>query len=216
MDYKREWQIKPNARLPTFPPSITHILSLEALWNPVHVEKPEDFPGGPVVETLYFHCISWSPVAQLVKNPPAMWEIWVWSLVGKIPWRRESLPTPLFWPGGFHGLVHGLAKIRTWLSDFHFQRKDVYHEYYGSFRDLVNSSFRLFFSVLGWGWPPLEWGEWSNLSSPTILLLRSFRAAVQIALTSRNSQATEKPLDCFSSTLSSLLTSLKESKINKQ
>ena len=24
--------------------------------------------------------------------------------VGKIPWRRECLPTPVFWPGEFHGL----------------------------------------------------------------------------------------------------------------
>ena len=23
---------------------------------------------------------------------------------GKIPWRKERLPTPLFWPGEFHGL----------------------------------------------------------------------------------------------------------------
>ena len=23
---------------------------------------------------------------------------------GKIPWRREELPTPIFWPGEFHGL----------------------------------------------------------------------------------------------------------------
>ena len=37
---------------------------------------------------------SWaSLVAQLVKNPPAMWEI---------PWRRERLPTPVFQPGEFH------------------------------------------------------------------------------------------------------------------
>ena len=48
---------------------------------------------------------SWtSPVAQLVKNPSAMWETWVRSLVGKICWRRERLPTPVFWPGEFHGL----------------------------------------------------------------------------------------------------------------
>ena len=48
---------------------------------------------------------SWaSLVAQTVKNPPAMREIWVRSLVGKIPWRRERLPTPVFWPGEFHGL----------------------------------------------------------------------------------------------------------------
>ena len=24
--------------------------------------------------------------------------------VGKSPWRRERLPTPVFWPGEFHGL----------------------------------------------------------------------------------------------------------------
>jgi len=39
-------------------------------------------------------------VAQLVKNLPAMWETWV----GKILWRRERLPTPVFWPGEFHRL----------------------------------------------------------------------------------------------------------------
>jgi len=43
-------------------------------------------------------------VAQLVKNLPAMQETWVRSWVGKIPWRREGLPTPVFWPGEFHGL----------------------------------------------------------------------------------------------------------------
>ena len=26
------------------------------------------------------------------------------SWVGKLPWRRERLPTPVFWPGEFHGL----------------------------------------------------------------------------------------------------------------
>ena len=38
---------------------------------------------------------------QLVKNPPAMWETWVRSWVGKISWRRERLPSPV---GEFHGL----------------------------------------------------------------------------------------------------------------
>ena len=40
-------------------------------------------------------------MAQLVKNPPAMWEIWV----GKIHWRRDRLPTPVFlgFPGGLAG-----------------------------------------------------------------------------------------------------------------
>ena len=34
--------------------------------------------------------------------------------LGALPWRRERLPTPVFWPGEFHGLytVHGVAKSR--------------------------------------------------------------------------------------------------------
>ena len=48
---------------------------------------------------------SWaSLVAQLVKNLRAMWKTWFDLWVGKIPWRRERLPTPVFWPGEFHGL----------------------------------------------------------------------------------------------------------------
>ena len=43
-------------------------------------------------------------MAQLVKNPPAMRETWDLPWVGKILWRRERLPTPLFWPGEFYGL----------------------------------------------------------------------------------------------------------------
>ena len=39
-------------------------------------------------------------MAQMVKNSPAMWETWVQSL----GWRRERLPTAVFWPGEFHGL----------------------------------------------------------------------------------------------------------------
>ena len=29
---------------------------------------------------------------------------WFDPWVGKIPWKREKLPTPVFWPGEFHGL----------------------------------------------------------------------------------------------------------------
>ena len=41
--------------------------------------------------------------------------------VGKIPWRRESLPTPGFWPeNSMDCIVHAVAKSWTRLSDFHF------------------------------------------------------------------------------------------------
>ena len=64
---------------------------------------------------------SWaSLVAQLVKNLPAMWETWVRSLGWEDPLeKREWLPTPVFWPGEFHGLyiVQGVTKSRL---HFHF------------------------------------------------------------------------------------------------
>ena len=39
----------------------------------------------------------------MVKNLPAMQETWVQFLVGKIPWRKEWQPTPVFLPGESHG-----------------------------------------------------------------------------------------------------------------
>ena len=48
-------------------------------------------------------------VAQTVKNPPAMQEtqetqVYFNSWVGKISWRREWQPTPVFLPEEFHPL----------------------------------------------------------------------------------------------------------------
>ena len=63
-----------------------------------------------------------SLVAQLVKNPPAMWDTWVRSLgqKGKIPWRSKRLLTPVFWPGEFHGLCCPWSRKQSdtteWLS----------------------------------------------------------------------------------------------------
>ena len=64
-----------------------------------------------------------SLVARLVKNTPAMQETPVQSWFGKIPWRRDGLPTPVFlgFPGvsaskesacnaGDMGLIPGLGR----------------------------------------------------------------------------------------------------------
>ena len=45
-----------------------------------------------------------SLVAKNVKNLPIMQETGFDPWVGKILWRRERLPTPVFWSGEFHGL----------------------------------------------------------------------------------------------------------------
>ena len=48
---------------------------------------------------------SWaSLVSQLVKNLPVMWETGFDPTVGNMPWRRERLPTALYWPGELHAL----------------------------------------------------------------------------------------------------------------
>ena len=45
-----------------------------------------------------------SLVAQLAKNRLQCGRPRFDPWAGKIPWRRERLPTPVFWPGEFHGL----------------------------------------------------------------------------------------------------------------
>ena len=51
------------------------------------------------------------------------------SWVGKIPWRRERLLTPVFWPGEFHGLYRPWggkeSDMTEWLS-FSFSLKKSY------------------------------------------------------------------------------------------
>ena len=42
-------------------------------------------------------------VAYLVKNPLQCRRPGFDPWVGKIPWRKEKLPTLVFWPGEFHG-----------------------------------------------------------------------------------------------------------------
>ena len=64
-------------------------------------------------------------VAQLVKNPPAMWETWV----RKIPWRRERLPTPYSGlENSMDRILHGVAKSWRRLSEFHFSCWKGVHE----------------------------------------------------------------------------------------
>ena len=41
--------------------------------------------------------LSWKRIHLQCRRPG--FDPWV----GKIPWRRERLPTPVFWPGEFHG-----------------------------------------------------------------------------------------------------------------
>ena len=59
-------------------------------------------------------CLSWWRIRLQCGRPG--FNPWV----GNIPWRRERLPTPIFWPGEFHGLYNPWGRKESdtteWLS----------------------------------------------------------------------------------------------------
>ena len=62
-----------------------------------------------------------SLVAQLVTNPPAMWETGVWSLVWEAPLENgKATYFSIDLENSMDCTVHGVAKSWTWLNDFHF------------------------------------------------------------------------------------------------
>ena len=76
-----------------------------------------------------------------------MWETWVWSLVRKIPRRRERLPSPVFWPEEFHDYtVQGVTKSWTrWQTFTHsLWSYLVDHLCVGCILSLFPSSFHTF------------------------------------------------------------------------
>ena len=65
-------------------------------------------------------------MAQLAKNPPAFGRPGFDHWVGKIPWKRERLPTLVFRPGEFHGLFGPWCRKESDKTErlsfhFHFQ-----------------------------------------------------------------------------------------------
>ena len=80
-------------------------------------------PGEGIDYPLWY---SWaSLVAQMVKNPSAMWETWIWSLGWEDPLEEGVQPTPVFLPGetpgqrslmGYSPWDHKELDITEWLS----------------------------------------------------------------------------------------------------
>ena len=93
-----------------------HSISLQVKDCCKKLKKKEKKKATPLFENWGF------PGGLAGKELAAIWETWVNPWVGKIPWRREQLPTPVFWPGEFHGLyiAHEVAKGQTQLSAFTF------------------------------------------------------------------------------------------------
>ena len=101
---------------------------LPPLWSPrffpcsVKLTIPYKPPLLDSLEPQVFMGFSYITICLQCRGP------WFSPWVGKIPWRRERLPTPVFWPA-FHGLYsswgHKELDTTEWLSlsQFHIYNK---------------------------------------------------------------------------------------------
>ena len=83
------------------------VQSLITMFATLWITACQDFLSFTVSQSLLRLA---SLVAQTAKNLPATQE----TQVGKIPWRREWLPTPVFLPGEIHG-QGSLAGYSPWV-----------------------------------------------------------------------------------------------------
>ena len=61
-----------------------------------------------------------SVIAQLVENPPAVRETWVWLLGWEDPLEKGKAAHASILANSMDSIVNGIIKSQTWLSDFHF------------------------------------------------------------------------------------------------
>ena len=91
------------------------------LWN--ILKKDVHIPSQSIPLECFFHSMyhSASLVAQMVKNPPAMRETWVWSLGWEDSLEKVMATHPSTLACRIpRTIVHGVAKSWTRLSKFHF------------------------------------------------------------------------------------------------
>ena len=79
--------------------------------TPVRRKDAGLLPSGPLPVTKHPPACVWGAKARHGANRVSIRIPDPW--VGKITWRRERLPTPVFWPREFHGLyiVYGVADV---------------------------------------------------------------------------------------------------------
>ena len=105
------------------------------MWQMMHLNLLQNYPVAIYNSTdfillvilYYLYELAYSfPCGSAGKEPSCnAWELGLipgfdpW--VGKIPWRRERLPTLVFWPGEFHGLYspwgHKESETTEWLKN---------------------------------------------------------------------------------------------------
>ena len=108
-------------------------------WQPIPVFLPGESQGqGSWMGCHLWVAQSWtrlkwfsssraSLIAQLVKNPPAMQETWVWSLGWEDPLeKRNAIHSSILTSRIPRTGIHGVAESRTWLSGFHFRVRGAF------------------------------------------------------------------------------------------
>ena len=102
-----------------------------------------------------------SLVAQLVKNPPVMWETWVWSLGWEAP-LEEGLAThssSFAWRStmdrwAWRAPVHGVSRGRAWLSNQADTRVCLQFSVHAcGCAKLTTIQFQNSFILQNWSWP---------------------------------------------------------------
>ena len=102
-------------------------------------------------------------VAQMIKNPLQCGRPGFSCWVGKIPWRRERLPNPVFLPGQSHG-QRSLAGNSPWgckESDMTEQLSRAGHMLRGQGESFTSFSYGLWLFI--YSLPPHIFSGWSFL-----------------------------------------------------
>ena len=103
-----------------FTPSICFPGGSAGKESTCNVEDPGSIPGwrrSPREGIGFPLQYSWaSLVAQLVKNPPAMQETWVWSLGWEDPLEKGKPLQDSGLENTMYCIDHGVTKSRTWLT----------------------------------------------------------------------------------------------------
>ena len=132
------WSVIPELGASTLPGNLLD-MEISGCTSDLPNQKPGLRPGNvyfnkpfkcfwctPIFEN---HCLKYYLlVAQMVKNLPAVWETWAWSLGWEDPLEEDmgTHSSTLVWRipmdrGAWQAAIHGVAKSQTWVSDYHFE-----------------------------------------------------------------------------------------------
>ena len=123
-----------------------------------------------------------------------MQETWFDPWVGKIPWSSETLPTPVFWPGEYHGLYSPWGcRVRQDWAIFHSLPEEEWRScsfpccvqvvslslvllvqgclasHWSSFLSCIFQIYFIYFDIVGYKRKSIREGKWIHIVAPPFL-----------------------------------------------